>query len=111
MINDALDEPLNRFASYRFDEAGMHRRGALDSAFASFAVDTRVGAIHVAGQQWETVYQPAYSDTFLAATLTTTGIGAAANASASDTPKSTNSSLSAWTTQSPRRSQPSRSRR
>ena len=69
-------------ASYRFDAAGLHPRSALDVAFASFAVDTRVGAIHVAGQQWETVYQPAYSDTFLAATLTTTGIGAAANASA-----------------------------
>ena len=38
--------------------AGMHRRDALDVAFASFAVDTRGAVIHVAGQQWDTVYEP-----------------------------------------------------
>ena len=72
-------------ASYRFDEAGMHRRGALDTAFASFAVDTRGALVHVAGQHWDTVHEPAYPgasrQTFTAATIASSGFGASTNVS------------------------------
>ena len=69
-------------ASYRFDEAGMHRRGALDTAFASFAVDTRGALVHVAGQHWDTAAYPgAARQTFTAATIASSGFGASTNVS------------------------------
>ena len=61
-------------ASYRFDEVGMHRRDALDVAFASSAVDTRGAVIHVAGQQWDEVNR-----TFTSATIATHGFGVSTN--------------------------------
>ena len=72
-------------ASYRFDEAGMHRRDALDVAFASFAVDTRGALVHVAGQRWDPAHEPAYPgasrQTFTAATIASSGFGASTNVS------------------------------
>ena len=76
-------------ASYRFDEAGMHRRDALDVAFASSAVDTRGAVIHVAGQQWDEVSKPAYLRTFTSATIANHGFGASTNVSTLTFPAAT----------------------
>ena len=70
------------YASYRFDEAGMHRRDALDVAFASFAVDTRGAVIYVAGQQWG-------NETFTSATIASSGFGASTGVSTLTFPAAT----------------------